>query len=147
MMIDLEQFLAESGIDGVVLERWYAREWIVAGRGVLAPGDASARSTASASGAASASGVAHAASASRASHAASGSNDAQAADHAAAHIDAPRGAISDIDAARALFIRDLQGDFGVNDEGIDLVLHLVDQVHGLRRALAVLRDEFGTPRG
>jgi hypothetical protein len=140
MMIDLEQFLAESGIDGVVLERWYAREWIVAGRGVLAPVDASGRNP-------SASGASRAASGSGAAHAASGSNDAHAADDAAARIGEPRGEISDVDAARALFIRDLQGDFGVNDEGIDLVLHLVDQVHGLRRALAVLRDEFGTPRG
>lgn len=139
MMIDLEQFLAESGIDGVVLERWYAREWIVAARGVLAPADASGRNP-------SASGASRAASGSGAAHAASGSNDARVADDAAARIGEPRGAISDIDAARALFIRDLQGDFGVNDEGIDLVLHLVDQVHGLRRALAVLRDEFG-PRG
>jgi chaperone modulatory protein CbpM len=25
---------------------------------------------------------------------------------------------------------------GVNDEGLDVILHLIDQMHGLRRALA-----------
>ena len=141
MMIDLEQFLAESGIDGVVLERWYAREWIVAARGVLAPVDAAGRSAASGSGAS------RATSGSGTSRATPGSGAARAADDVAARMGEPRSEISDIDAARAVFIRDLQGDFGVNDEGIELVLHLVDQVHGLRRALAVLRDEFGAPRG
>jgi chaperone modulatory protein CbpM len=48
-------------------------------------------------------------------------------------------AFSDRDLARAHFIRDLRDDFGVNDEGIDLVLHLVDQLHGMRRVLAELR--------
>ena len=45
---------------------------------------------------------------------------------------------SDKDVARAYLIRDLKGDFGVNDEGVDVILHLVDQLHGLRRALAEL---------
>jgi len=45
---------------------------------------------------------------------------------------------SDADVARAHLIRDLKGDFGVNDEGIDVILHLVDQLHGLRRAFAQL---------
>lgn len=48
---------------------------------------------------------------------------------------------SDIDIARAHFIRDLQSDFGVNDEAMDLVLHLVDQLNGLRYALAELRKD------
>ena len=48
--------------------------------------------------------------------------------------------LTEADAARCLFIRDLQADFGVNDEGVDAVLHLVDQVHGLRRALIALRE-------
>lgn len=48
-------------------------------------------------------------------------------------------AFSDRDLARARLIRDLQDDFGVNDEGIDLILHLVDQLHGMRRLLAELR--------
>lgn len=48
-------------------------------------------------------------------------------------------AFSDRDMARARLILDLAGTFGVNDEGIDVILHLVDQVHGLRDALAQLR--------
>ena len=39
---------------------------------------------------------------------------------------------SDADLARARLIRDLKVDFGVNDEGIGIVLHLLDQLHGLR---------------
>ena len=38
---------------------------------------------------------------------------------------------------RARLIRDLKVDFGVNDEGIAIVLHLLDQLHGLR---CLLRD-------
>lgn len=49
-------------------------------------------------------------------------------------------AFSDRDMARARFILDLRGTFGVNDEGIDLILHLVDQMHGMREALARLRE-------
>jgi chaperone modulatory protein CbpM len=48
---------------------------------------------------------------------------------------------SDMDLARAHFIRDLRADLGVNDEGIDVVLHLVDQLHGLRRALEQLHSD------
>jgi chaperone modulatory protein CbpM len=40
----------------------------------------------------------------------------------------------DIDVARARLIRDLT-DIGVKDEGIPVILNLVDQLHGLRRAL------------
>jgi chaperone modulatory protein CbpM len=39
---------------------------------------------------------------------------------------------SDADLARARLIQDLKADFGVNDEGIAIVLHLLDQLHGLR---------------
>ena len=39
---------------------------------------------------------------------------------------------SDADLARARLIRDLKVDFGVNDEGISIVLHLLDQLYGLR---------------
>jgi chaperone modulatory protein CbpM len=42
---------------------------------------------------------------------------------------------SDIDVARAHLISDLKADIGVNDEGIAVVLHLLDQLHGLRRTL------------
>jgi chaperone modulatory protein CbpM len=45
--------------------------------------------------------------------------------------------------ARARLIQDLEGDFGVNDEGIDIILHLVDQIHGMRRAFAGLRIDLG----
>jgi chaperone modulatory protein CbpM len=43
---------------------------------------------------------------------------------------------SDMDVARARLIQDLKVAFGVNDEGIDVILHLMDQLHGLRRAFA-----------
>src|SRR5947209_2697283 len=49
-----------------------------------------------------------------------------------ANEDAER--FSDIDLARAHLIRDL-AELGVNDEGIPVVLDLVDQLHGLRRRL------------
>lgn len=49
---------------------------------------------------------------------------------------------SERDVARARLIQDLKGDFGVNDEGIDVILHLVDQLHGVRRALAQLHADM-----
>lgn len=52
---------------------------------------------------------------------------------------------SEGDAARARLIRDLKNDFGVNDEGIDLILHLTDQLHGLRAALAQLPGHIREP--
>jgi chaperone modulatory protein CbpM len=52
---------------------------------------------------------------------------------------------SDIDVARARFIRDLKADFGVNDEGVDVILHLVDQLHGLRRVLEQLHGDLQQP--
>ena len=44
-------------------------------------------------------------------------------------------AFSELDLARACLIRDLRDAIGVNDEGIEVVLDLLDQVHGLRHAL------------
>lgn len=44
---------------------------------------------------------------------------------------------SEADLARARLIQDLKEDFGVNDEGVAIVLHLLDQLHGLR---CLLRD-------
>ena len=41
--------------------------------------------------------------------------------------------LSEIDLARAQLIHDLKHDLGVNDEGIPLILDLIDQLHGLRR--------------
>jgi chaperone modulatory protein CbpM len=93
MTIELEEFLARSGIDARTMEQWFALEWIVP-----------------------------------------------------PHL-AHRSAISDLDAARAFFIRDLKADFGVNDEGIEIVLHLVDQMHGLRRALLALGEELTSRQG
>ena len=49
---------------------------------------------------------------------------------------------SDVDLARAQLIRDLREDFGVNDEGVAVILHLVDQMHGLRRSMQGLLDEM-----
>ena len=46
---------------------------------------------------------------------------------------------SEIELARAHLIRQLKDDLGANDEGIDVILHLMDQLHGVRRALAELR--------
>jgi chaperone modulatory protein CbpM len=43
---------------------------------------------------------------------------------------------SDIDLARAQLIRDLT-ELGINDEGVPVILDLVDQLHGLR---CTLRD-------
>lgn len=44
---------------------------------------------------------------------------------------------SEQDLARARLIQDLKGDLGVNDEGIALILYLLDQLYGLR---CLLRD-------
>jgi chaperone modulatory protein CbpM len=51
---------------------------------------------------------------------------------------------SDTDVARAHLIRDMKGVFGINDEGVDVILHLVDQLHGLRRALATLNPSLSS---
>jgi chaperone modulatory protein CbpM len=51
--------------------------------------------------------------------------------------------VSDIDVARARLIRDLQVDFGVNDEGVGVILNL-DQLYGMRRTLTELRDAVRT---
>ncbi len=47
---------------------------------------------------------------------------------------------SEADLARARLIRDLHEDLGVNDEGIAIILDLLDQVHGLRRSLRELSE-------
>jgi chaperone modulatory protein CbpM len=44
---------------------------------------------------------------------------------------------SEADLARARLIVDLRSDFGVNDEGIAIILHLLDQLYGLR---SLVRD-------
>ncbi len=40
------------------------------------------------------------------------------------------------DIARILLIRDLKGEFGVNDESIPIILHLIDQIHWLKSRLS-----------
>ena len=44
---------------------------------------------------------------------------------------------SEIDLARAQLIRDL-GSLGINEEGIPVILDLIDQLHGLRHMLRAL---------
>ena len=58
----------------------------------------------------------------------------------------PGTAFSQVDIARARFIRDLQA-MGVNDEGIPVILDLVDQLHGVRRTLREVLATCGTPEG
>jgi chaperone modulatory protein CbpM len=43
---------------------------------------------------------------------------------------------SEVDLARAQLIRELKRDLGVNDEGIGVILSLLDQVHSLRKVLS-----------
>jgi chaperone modulatory protein CbpM len=55
----------------------------------------------------------------------------------------PRSGVSEtqfgeVDVARAELIRDLKEHLDVNDAGIGVILGLIDQVHGLRRALSDL---------
>ena len=57
----------------------------------------------------------------------------------------PEPMFDDVDLARVQLIRDLRDDFGVNDEGISVILHLVDQMHGLRRSMRDLLDEMKKP--
>ena len=54
----------------------------------------------------------------------------------------PELSFTEADLARARLIRELKEDFGVNDEGVSVVLHLLDQVHGLRRTMRGLLDEL-----
>lgn len=43
---------------------------------------------------------------------------------------------SEIDVARAYLILDLQNNMGVNSPGLNIILHLIDQVHSMRRLLS-----------
>jgi len=45
---------------------------------------------------------------------------------------------TEADVARAELIHDLKRDLGVNDEGIGVILDLLDQLHGMRRTLGNL---------
>ena len=46
--------------------------------------------------------------------------------------------LSEIDLARAQLIHDLTSKLGINDEGVPVILDLIDQLHGLRRAMREL---------
>jgi len=52
---------------------------------------------------------------------------------------------SEIDVARAQFIRDLQEVMGVNDEGVGVILHLADQLYGMRQTLIALQNVVQHP--
>lgn len=91
-MIDIDEFLAQSGLELHTVEQWITREWLLPDRV------------------------------------------------------AQRTVFTEIDAARARLIRDLKADFGLNDEGVDIVLHLVDQIHGMRQALTEIRTELRITR-
>ena len=45
-------------------------------------------------------------------------------------------AFSEADLARAKLIQDLTHDMGVNNEGVGVILNLLDQMHSLRKAMA-----------
>lgn len=53
--------------------------------------------------------------------------------------------LTEADLARALLVRDLIEDLGVNEEGVDVVLDLLDQLHAargaLKRVLAVVAEQ------
>jgi len=49
-----------------------------------------------------------------------------------------RSQFTEADVARAELIHDLRRDLGVNDEGIGVILDLLDQLHGTRRTLGNL---------
>jgi chaperone modulatory protein CbpM len=58
----------------------------------------------------------------------------------------PEPAFLEIDVARGELIRELQEDFGVNDPGVSLILHLLDQLHGVRRSMRELVARVRTIR-
>lgn len=56
-------------------------------------------------------------------------------------------AFHDADLARGLLILDLSGSMGVNQDGIDVIMALVDQVHGLRTKLHALTEAIRAQDG
>ena len=56
-------------------------------------------------------------------------------------LEAEQETFTDADVARALLIRELRETMGVNTPGIDVALHLLNQVHGLRHAVVTLREQ------
>ncbi|MBN9033274.1 MAG: transcriptional regulator [Rhizobiales bacterium 63-7] len=54
-----------------------------------------------------------------------------------------RAEFTDMDVARAELIGDLIDGMGVNEAGVDVVMDLIDQIHGLRGTLSDLRRALG----
>ena len=50
---------------------------------------------------------------------------------------------TEMDVSRAQLIRDLREDLGVNQEGVAIILDLIDQMHGLRKTLRELCEAVG----
>jgi chaperone modulatory protein CbpM len=50
-------------------------------------------------------------------------------------------AFTEADLARVQLIKDLQHMMGVNDEGVGVALHLLDQLHNVRHAMTSLLEE------
>lgn len=93
MIMNMQEFLACSGVDAPTLEFWLEQRWLI-------PEQTSA-----------------------------GQN------------------FSDRDIARARLVQNLKSEFGVNDEGIDVILHLLDQLHGLRSAFMQLHGDMRDTSG
>jgi chaperone modulatory protein CbpM len=54
-------------------------------------------------------------------------------------------AFSEMDVARARLIVDLMHELGVNREGVGIILNLLDQMHGMRRALRGVLETSSPP--
>jgi chaperone modulatory protein CbpM len=50
--------------------------------------------------------------------------------------------LSEMDIARAQLICDLKDDLGINDEGVEVILDLLDQLYGLRRAMREMMESM-----
>jgi chaperone modulatory protein CbpM len=50
------------------------------------------------------------------------------------------GCFAEADLGRVALIRSLRVECGVNDEGVDVALRLIDQLHGARTALARIAE-------
>lgn len=54
-----------------------------------------------------------------------------------------RARFSTIDVARGRLLIDLEGAMGVNPEGIDVIVHLIDQLYGMRMTMGDLVSALG----
>jgi chaperone modulatory protein CbpM len=52
----------------------------------------------------------------------------------------PTAAFSEADIARVKLISDLQDELGFDEDVVPVLLHLIDQIHGLRSELQTLHD-------